>query len=235
VQQLPELDAPADLMAAALSGVAPSVLAADFARLGEQVDAVLAAGARVIHVDIMDAHFVPVLSMGPNVVEALAEQVHAAGALIDVHLMVERPERHVATFAKAGADSITVHVEATPHVHYALQAVHEAGCRAGVALCPATPVSAVSEVLDDLELLLCMTVNPGWGGQSFIPASIAKIERLKAMLAPGTALEVDGGIDASTAGACAAAGATLFVAGTAVFGAPDPAAAAREIAAAVGA
>jgi ribulose-phosphate 3-epimerase len=235
VQQLPELDAPADLMAAALSGVAPSVLAADFARLGEQVDAVLAAGARVIHVDIMDAHFVPVLSMGPNVVEALAEQVHAAGALIDVHLMVERPERHVATFAKAGADSITVHVEATPHVHYALQAVHEAGCRAGVALCPATPVSAVSEVLDDLELLLCMTVNPGWGGQSFIPASIAKIERLKAMLAPGTALEVDGGIDASTAGACAAAGATLFVAGTAVFGALDPAAAAREIAAAVGA
>jgi ribulose-phosphate 3-epimerase len=149
--------------------------------------------------------------------------------------MVERPERHVATFARAGADSITVHVEATPHVHYALQAVHEAGCRAGLALCPATPVSAVSEVLDDLELLLCMTVNPGWGGQSFIPASIAKIERLKAMLPPGTALEVDGGIDAATAGACAAAGATLFVAGTAVFGAPDPGAAAREIAAAVGA
>jgi ribulose-phosphate 3-epimerase len=235
VQQLPELDAPADLMAAALSGVAPSVLAADFARLGEQVDAVLAAGARVIHVDIMDAHFVPVLSMGPNVVEALAERVHDAGALIDVHLMVERPERHVETFAKAGADSITVHAEATPHVHYALQAVREAGCRAGLALCPATPVSAASEVLEDLDLLLCMTVNPGWGGQSFIPASIVKIERLRAMLPPGTALEVDGGIDATTAGACAAAGATLFVAGTAVFGAPDPAAAAREIAAAIGA
>jgi ribulose-phosphate 3-epimerase len=235
VQQLPELDAPADLMAAALSGVAPSVLAADFARLGEQVDAVLAAGARVIHVDIMDAHFVPVLSMGPNVVEALGERVHGAGALIDVHLMVERPERHVETFAKAGADSITVHAEATPHVHYALQAVREAGCRAGLALCPATPVSAASEVLDDLDLLLCMTVNPGWGGQSFIPASLAKIERLRAMLPPGTALEVDGGIDATTAGACAAAGATLFVAGTAVFGAPDPAAAAREIAAAIGA
>jgi ribulose-phosphate 3-epimerase len=225
VQQLPELDAPADLMAAALSGVAPSVLAADFARLG----------ARVIHVDIMDAHFVPVLSMGPNVVEALGERVHGAGALIDVHLMVERPERHVETFAKAGADSITVHAEATPHVHYALQAVREAGCRAGLALCPATPVSAASEVLDDLDLLLCMTVNPGWGGQSFIPASLAKIERLRAMLPPGTALEVDGGIDATTAGACAAAGATLFVAGTAVFGAPDPAAAAREIAAAIGA
>jgi ribulose-phosphate 3-epimerase len=232
VQQLPELDAPADLMASALSGVAPSVLAADFARLGEQVDTVLEAGARVIHVDIMDAHFVPVLSMGPNVVEALAERVHAAGALIDVHLMVERPERHVETFASAGADSITIHAEATPHVQYALQAVRGAGCRAGLALCPATPVSAASEVLDDLDLLLCMTVNPGWGGQRFIPASLAKIERLRAMLPPGTALEVDGGIDASTAGRCAAAGATLFVAGTAVFGAPDPVGALREIAAA---
>jgi ribulose-phosphate 3-epimerase len=235
VQQLPELDAPADLMAATLAGVAPSVLAADFARLGEQVDAVLEAGARVIHVDIMDAHFVPVLSMGPSVVEALSERVHAAGALIDVHLMVERPERHVETFASAGADSITIHAEATPHVHYALQAIRAAGCRAGLALCPATPVSAASEVLDDLDLLLCMTVNPGWGGQRFIPASLAKIERLRAMLPPGTALEVDGGIDASTAGGCAAAGATLFVAGTAVFGAPDPAGALREIAAAAGA
>jgi ribulose-phosphate 3-epimerase len=219
-------------MPARLHGVAPSVLAADFARLGEQVDTVLAAGARVVHVDIMDAHFVPVLSMGPNVVEALAERVHDAGAQIDVHLMVERPERHVETFAKAGADSITVHVEATPHVHYALQAVHDAGCRAGLALCPATPVAAASEVLDDIDLLLCMTVNPGWGGQRFIPASIARIERLRAMLAPETALEVDGGIDAETVGACAAAGATVFVAGTAVFGAPDPAAALREIAAA---
>jgi ribulose-phosphate 3-epimerase len=232
VQQLPELDAPADLMAAALAGVAPSVLAADFARLGEQVDAVLAAGARVIHVDIMDAHFVPALSMGPSVLEALAERVHDAGALIDVHLMVERPERHVETFATAGADSITVHVEATPHGHYALQAVRGAGCRAGLALCPATPVAAAAEVLGDLDLLLCMTVNPGWGGQAFIEASIAKLERLRAMLGPDTALEVDGGIDAGTVRACAAAGATLFVAGTAVFGAADPAKAVREIAAA---
>ena len=220
-------------MAGQLSGVAPSVLAADFARLGDQVDTVLRAGARVIHVDIMDAHFVPVLSMGPSVVEALAERVHDAGASIDVHLMVERPERHVETFARAGADSITVHVEATPHVHYALQSIRGAGCRAGLALCPATPVSAAAEVVDDLDVLLCMTVNPGWGGQEFIPSSLAKLERLSAMLAPGTALEVDGGIDARTAGPCARSGATLFVAGTAVFGAEDPAAAVAEITAAV--
>jgi ribulose-phosphate 3-epimerase len=219
---------------APLAGVAPSVLAADFARLGEQVDAVLAAGARVIHVDIMDGHFVPTLSMGAPVVQALADRVHDAGARIDVHLMVERPERHVAEFAEAGADNITIHVEATPHVHYALQAVREAGCTAGLALCPATPVVAAAEVLGDFDVLLCMTVNPGWGGQAFIPASLAKLERLRAMLPPGTALEVDGGIDAETAGPCARAGATLFVAGSAVFAKPDPGAVVREIAAVIG-
>jgi ribulose-phosphate 3-epimerase len=215
-------------------GVAPSILAADFARLGEQVAAVLDAGARQIHVDIMDGHFVPPISMGPLVVEALAEQIHAAGALVDVHLMVERPERHIAAFASAGADNITVHAEATPHLQYALQAVHDAGCTAGLALCPSTPIAAASELLNDIDLLLCMTVNPGWGGQEFLPSSIGKLERLRALLGPGPAIEVDGGIDATTAGPCAAAGATAFVAGTALFGAPDPAAAFREIAGAAG-
>jgi ribulose-phosphate 3-epimerase len=217
------------------AGVAPSILAADFARLGAQVAEVMEAGATTIHVDVMDGHFVPPISMGALVVDALAEQVHDAGGLLDVHLMVERPERYVADFAQAGADNITIHAEATPHVHYALQSVREAGCTAGLALCPAPPVGAASEVLADLDLILCMTVNPGWGGQAFLPGSRAKLERLRALLGPAPGLEVDGGIDADTAGPCAAAGATAFVAGTALFGAPDPAEAYRAIAAAAAA
>ena len=213
-------------------GVAPSILAADFARLSEQVATVMDAGARTIHVDVMDGHFVPPITMGPLVVDALRDRVHDRGGFIDVHLMIERPERQVSDFAAAGADNITIHAEATPHLHYTLQAIREAGCTAGLALCPATPVMAASELVTDLDLLLVMTVNPGWGGQAFLPHSVAKIERARALLGPGPAIEVDGGIDVETAGPCASAGATAFVAGTAVFGAADPRAAFKEIAAA---
>jgi ribulose-phosphate 3-epimerase len=203
-----------------LTGVAPSILAADFARLGAQVEEVIEAGATVIHVDVMDGHFVPPISMGAYVVSALKPLCSDRGALLDVHLMVERPERHVADYAKAGADVITVHAEATPHLHYALQAVRAAGCRAGAALCPGTPVEALSEVAGDLDLALCMTVNPGWGGQPFIPTSPDKIRRLRDLVGPDVAVEVDGGVDARTAGACAEAGASVLVAGSAVFSAP---------------
>jgi ribulose-phosphate 3-epimerase len=213
------------------SGVAPSILSADFARLGEQVGAVLEAGATVIHVDVMDGHFVPPITMGPLVVEAIADQVHEAGGVVDVHLMIERPERQVQAFADAGADGITLHVEATPHAHYALAAVRDAGCRAGVALNPGTPAEAVAAVAGDVDLVLCMTVNPGWGGQAFLDTSPAKVERLRAIAGDEALIEVDGGIDAGTAARCAQAGATLFVAGSAVFGAPDPGAAVRDIAA----
>jgi ribulose-phosphate 3-epimerase len=216
-----------------LGGVAPSVLAADFSRLGAQVGEVLEAGATVIHVDVMDGHFVPPISMGPLVVQAIACLVHDAGALVDVHLMVERPERHVEAFAKAGADNITVHVEATPHLHYAVQHIHDAGCTAGVALNPGTPATAVAELVDDIDLVLCMTVNPGWGGQPFIRSSIDKIRRLREVVGPDLPLEVDGGIDRENAAACSEAGATVFVAGSAVFGADDPAEEVRMIGAAI--
>ena len=210
--------------------IAPSVLAADFSRLGEQVGEVMAAGARVIHVDVMDGYFVPALSMGPVVVSALREQISAAGGLIDVHLMVERPERHVADFASAGADSITVHAEATPHLDYAVAAIHEAGCRAGVAITPSTSPQALAEVAEAIDLALCMSVNPGWGGQAFIERSLGKLERMRALLADHVVLEVDGGIQRESAPAAVAAGATLLVAGSAVMGAPDPATAYRDLA-----
>ncbi len=215
--------------------VAPSILASDFARLGEQVTEVMDAGARVIHVDVMDGHFVPPISIGALIVDALADQVHDAGGMLDVHLMVERPERRVQDFASAGADSITVHFEATPNVHYALHAIREAGCAAGLALNPGTPVSAIDALGDAYDLLLCMTVNPGWGGQPYIPTSNAKIAALRERVPAGTPIEVDGGIDTATAGPAAAAGATLLVAGSSVFGKPDPAAAYRAVAEAAGA
>jgi len=215
--------------------VAPSILSADFARLGAQVEAVMDAGARVIHVDVMDGHFVPPITIGPLAVSALADRVHQAGGMLDVHLMIERPERQVAEFARAGADLITVHAEATPHLHYALQAIREAGCAAGAAVNPGTPPEALAEVADLLDLALCMSVNPGWGGQPFISASLGKLARLRAALSDDAALEVDGGVDPTTAASCAERGASLLVAGSAIFGAADPAAAYATIAQAAGA
>jgi ribulose-phosphate 3-epimerase len=214
--------------------VAPSILSADFARLGAQVDEVIEAGARVIHVDVMDGHFVPPITIGPLVAASIADRAHAAGAALDVHLMIERPERQIEAFAEAGADAITFHVEATAHANRTLAAVRELGCLAGVALNPGTPVESIAELGGLADIVLCMTVNPGWGGQAFIEGSPDKVSRL-APLANGARIEVDGGIDAGTAGSVAAAGASLFVAGSAVFGAADPAAAYAEIVKAAGA
>jgi len=216
------------------SRVAPSILSADFSRLGSQVDEVMAAGARVIHVDVMDGHFVPPITIGPLVAGAVAEQVHAAGGVIDVHLMIEQPERHIEAFAEAGADSITFHEEATPHANRTLAAIRELGCLAGIALNPGTPAEALAALRDLADIVLCMTVNPGWGGQAFIEGSPDKVSRLAPVVGKAK-IEVDGGIDASTAGSVASAGASLFVAGSAVFGADDPAAAYTEIASAAGA
>jgi ribulose-phosphate 3-epimerase len=216
--------------------VAPSILSADFSRLGEQVEEVIAAGARIIHIDVMDGHFVLPITFGALIVGSLADRVHAAGAVLDVHLMIERPERHVAEFARAGADSITIHVEATPHIHYALSSIREAGCSAGGAICPATPVEALDEVAGEtLDLALCMSVNPGWGGQVFIPGSLDKLRRMRERLGAAVALEVDGGVHNDTARSCAEAGAGLLVAGSAVFGSEDPAAAYTALVAAAGA
>jgi ribulose-phosphate 3-epimerase len=214
--------------------VAPSILSANFARLGEQVDEVLAAGARVIHVDVMDGHFVPPITLGSAIAGSIADRVHAAGGAIDVHLMIEAPERHIEAFAAAGADSITFHFEATAHANRTLAAIRELGCLAGIALNPGTPAEFVRELRGDADIVLCMTVNPGWGGQAFIAGSSDKVSRLAALAGEAT-IEVDGGIDAASAGPIAEAGAGLFVAGSAVFGAADPAAAYAEIAAAAGA
>jgi ribulose-phosphate 3-epimerase len=214
--------------------VAPSILAADFARLGAQVEEVMAAGARVIHVDVMDGHFVPPITIGPLVAASIADLVHDAGGALDVHLMIERPAAQIDDFARAGADAITIHVEADPHANRTLNAIREAGCLAGIALNPGTEAAAIGELGGVADHVLCMTVNPGWGGQPFIASSPAKVARLRE-LAPDAAIEVDGGIDADTVGSVAEAGASLFVAGSAIFGADDPAAAYRRIAESAGA
>jgi ribulose-phosphate 3-epimerase len=216
-----------------MTGVAPSILSADFARLGEQVADVLDAGAKVIHVDVMDGHFVPPITMGPIVVEALREQVHAAGAILEVHLMVDRPERQVEAFAEAGADRILAQVEATPNLAYAIDAIRRREVEAGVVINPGTPVEAVAEVLEDVELVLCMTVNPGWGGQPFLPQSLDKLRRLRALIGQKALIEVDGGVGADNIRDCADAGADVFVAGSAVFGSDDPGEAVRKLSAAI--
>jgi ribulose-phosphate 3-epimerase len=211
--------------------VAPSILSADFAALADRVRDVMDAGARVIHCDVMDGHFVPPITFGPIVVAALRDAL-PADAFLDVHLMIERPEAHVADFALAGAGQITVHAEATPHLDFTLDAIREAGCRAGLAVNPGTAPEVLAA--NEPDLALCMTVNPGWGGQPFIARSPQRLRAIAGLLGAAVPIEVDGGIDARTAGVCAEAGASWFVAGSAIFKAPDPGAAYREIAAAVG-
>jgi ribulose-phosphate 3-epimerase len=214
--------------------VEPSILSADYARLADQVKVVTDAGARAIHVDVMDGHFVPPLTIGPVIVEALRDQVHEAGGLLDCHLMVERPERQIDQFADAGADSITIQLEATPNVHYALLKIRERGCLAGLAINPGTPPEAVSELVEVADLLLCMTVNPGWGGQAFIARSPEKVRQLRKVIGPDVPIQVDGGISVETAPGVKREGASLFVAGSHIFRAPDPAAAYRDLVEAIG-
>ncbi len=201
--------------------IAPSILSADFAKLGADVAAVERAGADWIHVDVMDGHFVPNLTIGPLVVEAVRRSTSLP---LDVHLMIEKPERYVTEFVKAGAATIGVQVEACPHLHRTIAQIHEAGARASVVLNPGTPALAIEPVISDVDQVLVMTVNPGFGGQKFIESMLAKIATLRRMIderGRDVALEVDGGISLETIGRAARAGADVFVAGTAVFGAPD--------------
>jgi len=212
--------------------LAPSILSADFARLGDAVAAAERGGADLIHVDVMDGHFVPNITIGPPVVKSLKK---VATVPLDVHLMITDPDKYIGPFAEAGAAMISVHVEVLPHLHRTIQAIKALGVKAGVVLNPSTPVVDISEVASDVDFVLVMSVNPGFGGQSFIPRSESKVAEVRALLdrAGNKGLvEIDGGIDMTTVGRVVKAGARMLVAGNAIFGKPDPEKAARELKAA---
>lgn len=201
--------------------ISPSILSADFSCLGAEIRAIDLGGADYIHVDVMDGHFVPNITIGPLVVAAVRK---VTSKPLDVHLMIENPDRYIADFAQAGADLITVHQEVVPHLHRTIQLIKSLGKKAGVSINPATPVSTLEVILDDLDLVLLMSVNPGFGGQSFIPATLAKIAALRQRIDErglAVEIEIDGGVKADNIGSIAAAGADVFVAGSAVFSTPD--------------
>jgi ribulose-phosphate 3-epimerase len=216
--------------------IAPSILSADFASLGEAVSAVERGGADLIHVDVMDGHFVPNITIGPVVVRALKRRT---GVPLDVHLMIAEPDRYLDAFAEAGASMISVHVEVLPHLHRTIQAIKALKVRAGVVLNPSTPVVALEQIAGDVDFVLVMSVNPGFGGQTFIPRSESKVRAVRAALDragnAAAAVEIDGGIDLQTVGRVVAAGARILVAGNAVFNTPDPERATRELKAAANA
>ncbi len=201
--------------------IAPSILSADFTKLGEEIKAVEKAGADYIHIDVMDGHFVPNITVGPMIVKASRR---ATNLPLDVHLMIENPERYIDDFVKAGSDLITIHVETVTHLHRILRVIRDAGLKAGVSLNPATPLSSIEYMLDNLDMVVLMTVNPGFGGQSFIPEVLPKIEELKKIIDQKgikVDIEVDGGINVKNIGQVAQAGANVFVAGNAIFGSND--------------
>ena len=214
--------------------ITPSILSADFGRLDADIATVMDAGARLIHVDVMDGHFVPNITIGPPAVKAIAPAVHERGGALDVHLMIEHPERYIEAFVGAGADAVTVHQEACVHLHRTLAQIREAGALAGVALNPATPIETLSEARSYVDMVLVMSVDPGFGGQRFIETSLDKLRRARAFLPDAVGIEVDGGVSAANAAELVAAGANLLVAGNSVYGAPDPRAAFRELTAALG-